>query len=182
MTIDSVTSSTPESLTGRVKWFNNKAGFGFITVTEGNRSGSDIFVHHSNVAVAEQQYRYLVQGEYVQFVLTATEGGKHPFQASNVCGINGGKLMCETRNENKTLRRSYKPSSSTSIPTTLDESKTDNDTDVPPVKQSRTQVKTPRPRGEGPRDSASQKWTVVEGTGHAKRRGRPPRSSVSESQ
>jgi cold shock CspA family protein len=175
MTIDSVTSSTPESLTGRVKWFNNKAGFGFITVTEGNRSGSDIFVHHSNVEVAEQQYRYLVQGEYVQFVLTATEGGKHPFQASNVCGINGGKLMCETRNENKTLRRSYKPLSTT----TNDENVLDS---APPVKETRPQGKTPRPRGEGPRDSTSQKWTVVEGTGPAKRRGRPPHANVAPSE
>jgi cold shock CspA family protein len=36
-----------ERFTGRVKWFNNKAGYGFITATDGPNSGTDIFVHHS---------------------------------------------------------------------------------------------------------------------------------------
>ena len=48
---DVVTPSASEQLTGRVKWFNNKAGYGFITVTDGSRSGSDIFVHHSSIQV-----------------------------------------------------------------------------------------------------------------------------------
>ena len=56
---DSETPSTSEHLVGRVKWFNNKAGYGFITVTDGDRSGSDIFVHHSAINVESQQYRYL---------------------------------------------------------------------------------------------------------------------------
>ncbi len=30
-----------ERFTGRVKWFNNKAGYGFITVTDGSKAGSD---------------------------------------------------------------------------------------------------------------------------------------------
>ena len=41
--------------TGRVKWFNNKAGYGFITITDGDRSGSDIFVHHSAIMINNQQ-------------------------------------------------------------------------------------------------------------------------------
>lgn len=111
------TSATPslvtssDRLTGRVKWFNNQAGFGFITVTDGPRAGSDIFVHHSGVRVVSEQYKYLVQGEYVQFELTATNGGQHEFQASDVSGINGGKLMCETRRDFKQARSSYKGSS-----------------------------------------------------------------------
>jgi cold shock CspA family protein len=54
---DAATPSTASAdrLTGRVKWFNNKAGYGFITVTDGSRSGSDIFVHHSSIGVASQQ-------------------------------------------------------------------------------------------------------------------------------
>ena len=35
------------SITGRVKWFNNKAGYGFITITDGDRVGTDVFVHHT---------------------------------------------------------------------------------------------------------------------------------------
>ena len=46
---------------GIVKWFNNKAGFGFVT-TFGD-DGNDVFVHHSGVSVNREQYKYLVQGE-----------------------------------------------------------------------------------------------------------------------
>ena len=90
------------SITGRVKWFNNKAGYGFITITDGEKSGTDVFVHHSRVIVSSEQYKYLVQGEYVEFELSDLENDdKHEFQASNVRGVRGGKLMCETRNENR---------------------------------------------------------------------------------
>ena len=90
---------------GRVKWFNNKAGYGFISITDGARSGNDIFVHHSAISVVNQQYRYLVQGEYVEFSLVSTPGGAHKFTASNVSGIKGGKLMCETRMEFKNTKK-----------------------------------------------------------------------------
>jgi CspA family cold shock protein len=94
-------TSSAERMTGRVKWFNNKSGYGFITVTDGPRTGGDIFVHHSAVLVSSQQYKYLVQGEYVEFKFTTTEGGAHDVQAADVSGIKGGKLMCETRNETR---------------------------------------------------------------------------------
>ena len=93
------------SITGRVKWFNNKAGYGFITITDGDRTGTDVFVHHTRVVVESEQYKYLVQGEYVEFELSELEDDeKHEFQASNVRGVRGGKLMCETRNENRASR------------------------------------------------------------------------------
>lgn len=93
-------------LTGRVKWFNNKTGFGFITAltdSEGVKEGSDVFVHHSTIKVAQEQYRYLVQGEYVEFVLSkiADASNKHEFQAADVSGVKGGKLICETRWESR---------------------------------------------------------------------------------
>jgi CspA family cold shock protein len=105
---DAVTPS--EHLTGRVKWFNNRAGYGFITVTDGSRSGSDIFVHHSAINVENQQYKYLVQGEYVDFDLVKTESQTHEWQASKVAGIKRGKLMCETRRDLKLARTEYKSS------------------------------------------------------------------------
>ena len=95
------------SYTGRVKWFNNKTGFGFITVTDGERSGSDIFVHHSGLALDEKQYKYLVQGEYVEFTLASVEDSKYDVQARQVTGIKGGKLMCETHAEQRDSRKSY---------------------------------------------------------------------------
>lgn len=88
--------------TGRCKWFNNKTGFGFLTVIgggDGIKDGTDVFAHHSATTVSSEQYRYLVQGEYVHFTVSASSGGKHSVQASNITGINGGQLMCETRNE-----------------------------------------------------------------------------------
>ena len=84
----------------RVKWFNNKAGYGFCTVVKADdetKMGTDVFVHHSGIIVGSEQYKYLVQGEYVDFKMRATEGGDHAVQASNVTGVGGGWLMCETR-------------------------------------------------------------------------------------
>jgi cold shock CspA family protein len=97
-------ASTPKRLTGRVKWFNNKTGFGFITALEGDSKDSDIFVHHSTIKVEKEQYRYLVQGEYLEFELSkiTDSSSKHEFQAANVSGVKGGKLICETRLENRT--------------------------------------------------------------------------------
>jgi CspA family cold shock protein len=105
---DVTPSAASEHLLGRVKWFNNKAGYGFITVTDGPRSGTDIFVHHSAINVENQQYKYLVQGEYVEFHLVKTDSEKHEWQASKVSGIKGGKLMCETRFDLKIARNEYK--------------------------------------------------------------------------
>jgi len=99
--------SLPLRFTGRVKWFNNKTGYGFITVTSrdsGEFLNLDVFVHHSAVVVSGQQYKYLVQGEYVEFKLSEMNSGQHKYQVLNVSGIDGGKLMCETRNENQETR------------------------------------------------------------------------------
>ncbi len=116
----SVTSSqvSSEKFVGRVKWFNNKAGYGFISITDGARSGSDIFVHHNSISVESEQYKYLVQGEYVEFQLKAMENSNHEFQASNVKGIKGGKLMCETRRDVRTARHEYKSTGTTGEQTT----------------------------------------------------------------
>lgn len=46
---------------GKVKWFNNQKGFGFIEVDEGR----DIFVHHKEIQ--EEGYRSLAEGEEVEF-------------------------------------------------------------------------------------------------------------------
>lgn len=110
-----MSDSQETSITGRVKWFNNKAGYGFITITDGDRTGTDVFVHHTRVIVESEQYKYLVQGEYVEFELSQIEDdAKHEFQASNVRGVRGGKLMCETRNENRTARPQTEGEDSTS--------------------------------------------------------------------
>lgn len=92
---------------GRVKWFNNKNGYGFITVTDGELSGTDVFVHHSGLVVQNpKQFIYLVEGEYVQLNIVDSSKEGHKHQAVQVTGVHGGKLMCETRHEKKTTKKS----------------------------------------------------------------------------
>ena len=60
---------------GKVKWFNNDKGYGFLEV-EGSE---DIFVHYS--AIKSKGYRTLLEGQYVNFELINTAKG---LQAKNV--------------------------------------------------------------------------------------------------
>jgi cold shock CspA family protein len=106
-TCSTVETTSTDRYVSSVKWFNNKAGYGFLTVTTGPLVGTDVFVHHSGITVSNEQYKYLVQGEYVEYSLEKTEGGKHEYQAVNVSGINKGNLMCETRKEFKQTRTTY---------------------------------------------------------------------------
>ena len=101
--------TTPASrITGKVKWFNNKAGFGFVTAVEGELKSTDVFVHFSSINVPDNQYKYLVQGEYVDFELSKPEKSEHEYHAVNISGVKGGSLMCETR-KLTSESRPYKP-------------------------------------------------------------------------
>ena len=55
---------------GKVKWFDNKRGFGFIVLAE----GKDVFVHHTNIL--GEGYKTLQEGEGVSFDLV--DSGKGP--------------------------------------------------------------------------------------------------------
>lgn len=177
-------SSSSERLTGRVKWFNNKSGYGFITVTDGNNLGSDVFVHHSSIKVDSEQYKYLVQGEYVDFNLSDTKNGVHEYQAGEVYGIKGGKLMCETRHESRVARSQYHYS--------RPDQERDQEQSFEPVKMPRS-VAPPRDRRqeftrsdsrsqEFSRETDQGRWNYVAKTrkvdqGHVTGSGRPPRHS-----
>lgn len=113
MSSDTQTASTNTRLTGMVKWFNSKSGFGFITVcSDDEKKGKDIFVHFSAIRVADTQYKYLVQGEYVDFDLVPAQSGEHEFHAADVCGVNGGTIMCETRRNTLAQSSRHPPSDS----------------------------------------------------------------------
>ncbi len=60
---------------GRVKWFNDSKGYGFIEAD----SGHDVFVHHSSIL--GEGFKSLAEGERVSFV--EEKGAKGP-QATNV--------------------------------------------------------------------------------------------------
>ena len=93
---------------GQVKWFNAKAGFGFVTVLEGENKGKEIFAHHSGVKTSKEQFRYLVEGEYVEMEVSESEKGEHKHQSKMVTGVMGGKLMCEVREEGEKKERKEK--------------------------------------------------------------------------
>lgn len=56
-------------MTGRVKWFNNEKGFGFIEYKE----NEDIFVHYS--AIKQDGYKSLKEGQLITFRLIETPKG-----------------------------------------------------------------------------------------------------------
>ena len=148
--------TSSERLTGRVKWFNNRAGFGFVTVLDGDKKDEDVFVHHSGIQVSSEQYKYLVQGEYVSFALRESDNDDHPYQAGDVRGVLGGWLMCETRNANRSSR---------------DEGGEEDGEDAPRRRPRRQQSnRKVRPRGSGPRSQdPNDEWVLT-------RRSRPQRS------
>ena len=61
--------------TGKVKWFNDSKGYGFIEAED----GTDAFVHHSEIQM--EGYKTLTEGEDVEF--DVIQGDKGP-KATNV--------------------------------------------------------------------------------------------------
>jgi len=140
---------------GRVKWFNNTAGYGFITATDGDKTGQDVFVHHSALITDEQQYKYLVSGEYVEFEWSEiSDNEQHKWQATNIKGVGGGKLMCETHKEQRANNDSVRRNS----------------------RSENYSGRQNRYRGGGPRtlkDDEGKEWMLVPKTNDRRQNSRP---------
>jgi cold shock protein len=67
--------SEERNVIGKVKWFNNAKGYGFI----GREDGPDVFVHYS--AILGEGYRSLSEGDCVEFEIVVGPQGP---QATNV--------------------------------------------------------------------------------------------------
>ena len=67
-----------DTTTGKVKWFNDAKGFGFIE----QESGPDVFAHFS--AISGSGFKTLSEGQRVEF--TITDGQKGP-QAENIVAL-----------------------------------------------------------------------------------------------
>jgi CspA family cold shock protein len=65
---------------GKIKWFDNKKGFGFIAQS----SGQDVFVHHTSIA--GQGFKTLNEGDTVSFEIVPGEKG---LKAENVQRVQG---------------------------------------------------------------------------------------------
>ena len=65
-------------MVGRVKWFNNEKGYGFVEY----KDNEDVFIHYSTIQL--DGYKTLSEGQYVQFELISTPKG---YQALNVVPV-----------------------------------------------------------------------------------------------
>jgi CspA family cold shock protein len=76
-------------VTGTVKWFDSKKGFGFI---QGNEDGKDIFVHYTSIE--GDGFRSLKDGESVEFELVSSDKG---LQAHHVKRLQPAKTRREAQ-------------------------------------------------------------------------------------
>ena len=73
-------------LVGKVKWFDNAKGYGFIL----NEDSEDVFVHYRSIM--GDGYKSLNEGEEVEFIQTRSEKG---WQAAEVERLSGGGEMSD---------------------------------------------------------------------------------------
>jgi len=63
---------------GKVKWFSNQKGYGFIT----SEDGKDVFVHHS--AIKGEGYKSLEKDQEVEFEITQGDKGEQAINVSKL--------------------------------------------------------------------------------------------------
>eukprot|EP00547_Thalassionema_nitzschioides_P000099 CAMPEP_0194210500 /NCGR_PEP_ID=MMETSP0156-20130528/8600_1 /TAXON_ID=33649 /ORGANISM="Thalassionema nitzschioides, Strain L26-B" /LENGTH=166 /DNA_ID=CAMNT_0038937853 /DNA_START=58 /DNA_END=558 /DNA_ORIENTATION=+ len=83
-------STDRSGMTGVVKWFDAKKGFGFIVPDDGS---SDVFVHYS--VVNGNGFKSLADGEQVEFDIISSDDGR--IKATNVTGPDGTTVQGAAR-------------------------------------------------------------------------------------
>jgi CspA family cold shock protein len=63
---------------GKVKWFSNQKGYGFISTEE----GKDVFVHHTSIL--GEGYKTLAEGQEVTFEVESTAKGEQAVKVSKL--------------------------------------------------------------------------------------------------
>jgi len=64
---------------GKVKWFNDRKGYGFIEKEDGN---GDVFVHHT--AISTEGFRTLAEGQEVEFEVIQDQRGEKAINVSPI--------------------------------------------------------------------------------------------------
>nr|AFK38382.1 unknown [Medicago truncatula] len=77
-------------LTGKVKWFNDQKGFGFITPDDGSE---ELFVHQSQIQT--DGFRSLAEGESVEYQIESDNDGRS--KAVSVTGPDGASVQGSRR-------------------------------------------------------------------------------------
>lgn len=107
---DDQSETTAQRMIGRVKLFNSRRGFGFITgdVFDPVAAQKDYFFHFSSVEPqSDNYYVYLRTNEYVEFELKETdnEDPSKRFVATSITGLNNGPLLMDAPRRLQTSRR-----------------------------------------------------------------------------
>merc|ERR1711865_311203 len=83
-----------EKQTGKVKWFDPKKGFGFVTPDQG---GEDVFVHQSQIK--SEGFRTLSENMEIEFDIERDQNGK--LSAKNVTGPQGASIVPEMHSQGR---------------------------------------------------------------------------------
>jgi len=83
--------------TGKVKWFNNAKGYGFILADSG---GEDLFAHYSSIQT--EGYKTLKAGQSVQFDTKPSDNGTHAINITPLDMLSNTKSH-QTENAEKIL-------------------------------------------------------------------------------
>ena len=100
--------SSQSRVSGRVKWFDNRKGFGFVNNLAND---AEVFVHHSGLSSQNGVFRTLYPGEYIEFDLHHDDQSNRDYAVS-VTGVKGGSLLCENQGTRLMVRRARPAGSS----------------------------------------------------------------------